>query len=67
MWLVTCPLDDFHHVGGEVAHAVIPCAIVVNTAFPPAIWVLLQNLQTHTVYGDKLKTSQQDTGPAFSV
>lgn len=46
MWVVTCPLDDFHHVGGEVAYAVISCAIVMNAAFPSPIRMLFQNLPT---------------------
>lgn len=52
MRVVTCPLDDFHHVWGEVAHAVISCPVVVNAALPTAIRVLFQNLttQTHTVW-----------------
>lgn len=46
MWVVTCPLDDFHHVGGEVAHTVISCAIVVNAALPAPVRMLFQNLPT---------------------
>lgn len=46
MWVVTCPLDDFHHVGREVAYTVISCAIVMNAAFPSPVRMLFQNLPT---------------------
>lgn len=47
MWVVTCPLDDFHHVGGKVTHTVISCAVVVNTTLPSTVRVLLQDLATN--------------------
>lgn len=48
--VVTCPLDDLHHVGGEVAHTVVASAVVVNAAFPSAVRVLLQNLSHTQIY-----------------
>lgn len=48
MWVVTCPLDDFHHVGREVAHAVVSGAVVVDAALPSAVRMLLQNLPAVT-------------------
>lgn len=36
--------DHFDHAGGEVAHSVISCAVIVDAALPPPIWMLLQNL-----------------------
>lgn len=40
----TCALaDDLHHGGWEVAHPVISCSVVMDTAFPASIRMLLQN------------------------
>lgn len=47
MWVVTCPLDDLHNVGWEVAHTVVSGAVVVDAALPSAIRVLLQHLYTN--------------------
>lgn len=41
----TCAFaDDLHHGGREVAHPVISCSVVMDTAFPASVRVLLQNL-----------------------
>lgn len=45
----TCAFaDDLHHSGREVAHPVVSCAVVMDTAFPASIGVLLQNLSGFT-------------------
>lgn len=46
----TCALtDDFHHGGREVAHTVVSCPVVMDTAFPASIRMLLQNLSDRWV------------------
>lgn len=43
--LSTCSsAEDLHHRRGEEAHPVCPPLGVVDVTFPPAVWVLLQDL-----------------------
>lgn len=52
----TCALaDDLHHGGREVAHAVISCSVVMDTAFPATVGVLLQNLSGRQVHHYNIK------------
>lgn len=42
---LACSLDDGLAQGGrEVAHPVIACPVVMDTALPSAIWMLLKDL-----------------------
>lgn len=52
-WLgLACSLDDGLAQGGwEVAHTVMACPVVMDTALPPAIRMLLQDLAGHGAYG----------------
>lgn len=65
IWVVTCPLDNFHHVGGEVAHAVISSAIVMNAAFPPPVRMLFQNLPTNSYVQIKIPNDTKINFPSI--
>lgn len=48
---LTCAFaDDLHHGGWKVAHAVISCPVVMDTAFPASVGVLLQNLRGEHIH-----------------
>lgn len=46
-----CALADrFHEAGREIAHAVIAGPVVMDTALPPAVRMLLQNLHNRKAW-----------------
>lgn len=57
-YLFTCSFaEDLHHWRGEKAHPVCPPLGVVDVTFPPAVWVLLQDLSARNQENTSLQTA----------